>query len=218
LVPSEIHDAIRAGDLEHVEWLVAADPSVARERDEHGISALLLARYSFRPDLVTALLAGVGELDVFEAAALGRPERVRELVDADPSLVNAYAPDGFYPLGLAAFFGHAEVVPILLERGAAVTQWAENPIRVQPLHAAVAGGDAGIARLLLDAGAPVNSPQENGFTPLHGAAFNGNLELAELLLERGADLSAQTVEGKTPADLAREKGHTAVAELLERST
>jgi ankyrin repeat protein len=165
--------------------------------------------------MVAALVAAVPERDVFEAAALGEAGRVTELVEADPGLVNAYAPDGFYPLGLAAFFGQEEVVPILLAHGADVTQWAENAIRVQPLHAAAAGGDAEIARLILDAGAPVNQAQSGGYTALHAAAFHGNRELAELLLDRGGDRSATLDDGRTPADVAREKGHADIAALLD---
>ena len=55
-----------------------------------------------------ARLAGGKELDVFEAAALGRTGRLEELLDADASLANAWADDGFQPLGLASFFGHVD--------------------------------------------------------------------------------------------------------------
>src|SRR5439155_916945 len=47
-------------------------------------------------------LAGGKELDVFEAAALGRSERLEELLDGDASLANAWADDGFQPLDMAA--------------------------------------------------------------------------------------------------------------------
>lgn len=207
-----IFDAIEQGDTERVRELADA----AGERDDQGVSALLYAQYHRRSELVEALRSRRGELDVFEAAALGETERVRELVDADPALVNAYAEDGFFPLGLAAFFGHPETVRLLLERGADATQVSRHAqIVVQPLHSAAAdGGNVETARLLLDAGADPNATQPGGFTALHAAAMEGNAELAELLLERGADPALATDEGTTPADMAAEAGHADLAERL----
>src|ERR671923_2275699 len=81
-------------------------------------------------------LAAHRELDVFEAAALGRTERLRELVDSDPSLANAWADDGLQPLGLASFFGQVEAVRLLLEHGAEVNSASRNQMKVMPLHSA----------------------------------------------------------------------------------
>lgn len=64
---------------------------------------------------------------------MGRADRIAELLDRDPTLANAYASDGFFPLGLAAFFGHPEAVALLLARCADVTAVARNPMRVQAL-------------------------------------------------------------------------------------
>jgi ankyrin repeat protein len=215
---AEIHDAVIAGDAARVRELVAGDPSVGRARDADGVSAILLALYRSSPETLAPLLEAEPELDVFEAAAVGRAARVRELVDADPALVDAGAPDGFWPLGLAAFFGHEEVVADLLGRGADPSRWSRHAtIVVQGLHAAAANGSAAIAERLLDAGAPASEPQPGGFTAVHAAAAAGNDRLARLLLERGADREARTAEGKSPADLARERGAASLAALLEPS-
>src|SRR5206468_4735453 len=71
-------------------------------------------------------LAAEKELDVFEASALGRTDRLRELLDGDPALVNAYGDDGFHPIGLASFFGHVDTARLLYERGADANQVARN--------------------------------------------------------------------------------------------
>src|SRR6185503_20618238 len=94
-------------------------------------------------------------LNIFEAAASGRRDRVAALVDAQPAIVNAYADDGFQPLGLAAFFGHTGVVEFLLGRGAAVNSPSNNAQNVMPLHSAAAGRHLAIVNLLLDRGADV---------------------------------------------------------------
>jgi ankyrin repeat protein len=213
---SEIFEAIVAGDDERARALAEADPAAVHSRNEEGTSALLLARYYGRVDLVEELAARAPELDVFEAAALGRLERVQELVAADGGLAGAFAPDGFHPLGLAAFFNHPEVVRFLLERGADVDAVARNArVQTTALQAAAASGDVASARLLLDAGADVNAAQPGGFRPLHSAAANGSDELAGLLLERGADRAARTDAGATAADLARDAGHAALAAKLD---
>lgn len=219
---SGIIGAIKAGKREHVRELIAEDPSRARARDNTGVSALMLARYYDGPELVDLLRPSAGDLDVFEAAALGDTQRLAEVLDDEPDLVNGYAPDGFTPLQLASFFGQPEAVRVLLERGAEVGATAKNPMRVQALHSAVAGGETGvagpviarIARLLLDNGAEANARQEGGFTPVHAAAQRGDVELTQLLLERGADRSAATDDGRTPAHFATEGGHEELAARL----
>ncbi len=79
---------------------------------------MLIAQYRDKADAVALLLAAEPELDIFDAAAVGRTQRVAEWLDRDPGLLNAASSDGFSPLGLAAFFGHAETVKLLLARGA----------------------------------------------------------------------------------------------------
>jgi uncharacterized protein len=135
-------------------------------------------------------LAQGRELDIFEAAALGRTERLRELLEADPSLVNAWAEDGFQPLGLASFFGHVEAARLLVERGAEVNSASRNDMRVMPLHSAAATGDPDarydLAKLLLEHGADPNARQQDDYTPLMAADQHGDERLRELLVEHGA--------------------------------
>ena len=127
-----------------------------------------------------------GELDVFGAAALGRTARVRELLAAEPGLANAYAPDGFQPLGLAVFFGPPDAAALLVEHGADPDSPSRNEQTVTALHSACAVGDVATARLLLERGADPNRPQGGGFTPLDAARRSGGGELERLLREFGA--------------------------------
>jgi ankyrin repeat protein len=129
-------------------------------------------------------------------------------------LINSYAEDGFQPLGLAAFFGHLEVVTFLLKAGAWVNTASKNELHVTPLASAVAGGYLTIAYRLLDAGADPNIAQAGGIMPLHSAAASGNLEMIRMLLEFGASLHAVSENGKKPVDLAVENGHELAEKLL----
>ena len=133
-------------------------------------------------------LAAGAELDIDEASSLGRADRVRELLQDDPTLATRRSSDGFTPLHYAAFFGTAEVAALLLAQGADPGAVAENEMRVQPLHSAAAVQATETARLLLDAGADPNARQEGGFRPIDAAVQSGNEELYALLVERGAEL------------------------------
>jgi ankyrin repeat protein len=154
------------------------------------MSELLQAIYRGDQARTDELLAGDPELDVFEAAAVGRTDRLRELLDEDPSLANAWAEDGFQPLGLASFFGHVESARLLLERGADVNSASRNDFKVAPLHSAVAEKDPEVryelATLLLEHGADPNARQQDDFTPLMAANQHGDERLRALLVEHGA--------------------------------
>ena len=182
---------------------------------EHGeVSEPMQALYAGQRDRAEELLAARGEPDVFEAAAFGRVERLRELLDADPGLADAFSPDGFTALHFAAFFGQPDSAKLLLERGSDPRAQARNPMAVEPLHSAAAADQTEISRMLLDAGADPNARQEGGFVPLHAAAANGTTELVRLLLDRGADPALGTDDGRTAAEIAREAGHETLADSL----
>ena len=181
------------------------------------VSPILSALYEGRTAEADALVAERPTLDVFEAAALGRTERVRELLDGDPALAEAWSPDGFQALHLAAFFGRAEAADLLLQRGADPATLSRHEfVKVTPLHSAVAAEGAEDLRtveVLLARGAPVDAPAEGGGTPLHSAAFNGNVSIVKALLASGADPHTAKDDGQTPLDLAREQRHENVLEL-----
>jgi ankyrin repeat protein len=179
-----------------------------------GVSPPMQALYEGDREGAERLLAERDPIDVFEAAAFGRVERLRELVEADPGLVRAFSPDGFTALHFAAFFRQPDAARTLLQRGADPSVRARNAMAVEPLHSAAAADQTEAVRMLLDAGADPNATQEGGFVPLHAAAQNGNAELAELLLERGADRTLATADGRTAAAIAREAGHATLADSL----
>jgi ankyrin repeat protein len=68
------------------------------------------------------------------------------------------------------------------------------------LHAAADGGQAKVARLLLDRGADPNAVAGHGRTPLHFAVGGQSAEVVRLLLRRGAVRTIETQDewGNTP--------------------
>jgi ankyrin repeat protein len=157
------------------------------------LSDLLQALYRGEDEQVEKLLAVEPELDVFEAAALGRAERLRELLDEDPSRANAFGDDGFHPLGLACFFGRVDAARLLLERGADVNALSTNEhVQTAAIHAgAAAAGDEAtryeLVKLALEHGADPNLPQGGGFRAIDAARQNGDARVEQLLLEHGAE-------------------------------
>ncbi len=213
-------EAVKRGDREGVERRLRADPALLGARDENGTSALLLAYYHGKAEVANALLTHRPDLDVYEAATVGDAARVRELAERDPSVVNAMAGDGFFPLGLAAFFKRSEAVRALLALGADVHP-ASRDGAFTALHSAVAGDESSaakdIVRLLLDGGADPNARSASGGTPLHTAAFTGSVAVLQLLLAAGADPSATDAKGQTPLDVARDRGRSEAAALLHHA-
>ena len=114
----EIFDAVRAGDTGRLQALLRLNPGLASVRNERGHTPVLIAQYRDKPEAVALLLAAEPELDIFDAASVGRTERVAEWLERDPGLLDSKSAMGFSPLGLAAFFGHQDTVKMLLARGA----------------------------------------------------------------------------------------------------
>ncbi|MGA9352399.1 MAG: ankyrin repeat domain-containing protein [Terriglobales bacterium] len=216
-------ELLSAGDLDGLQRLLALEPECAEGRDSNGVSLVMLALYRGRPDLAQAVALKKKDLDIFEAAALGRTDRIKQLAgdgaDGDVAgrraAVNARSGDGFTALHFAGFFGQGEAARVLIAAGAAADAVSANPMKVMPLHSAASARNLEAARCLLEHGAPVNARQAGGWVPAHAAAQNGDRAMVELLLRHGADVTLKNDEGKTATAVAREKGHGEVAEMLE---
>jgi ankyrin repeat protein len=209
-------EAIKAGEIGPITQALNQDATLVDAQADNGLSAVLVAAYYNEPHIAQLLVQCGAELTIFEAATVGALDRVEGWIVAQPELINAYAPDGFQPIGLAAFFGHQAVVELLLRVGAEIDAPSKNPMHVRPLHSAIANRRTAIAKLLIEHGADVDSTQADDFTPLHEAAQNGMLEVSQWLLDRGAHVNARLANGKTPLALAIEQRHVEVEEQQRR--
>src|SRR5208282_853371 len=213
-------ELLQAGDADGLRRLLEQDPAASEARDAAGVSLLMHCIYRGHRDLAELIASKKTALDIFEAASLGRLDRLKQcLRDAsvNSGSIDSRSKDGFTALHFACFFGQPEAASMLIESGAAVDAIAANPTRVMPLHSAASARNLEAARLLLEHGAPgiVNARQQGGWVPIHAAAQNGDRPMVELLLKHGADPKLANDDGKTPAMVAREKAHEEIAALLE---
>lgn len=202
-----IHWAVMTRQLEMIDELLArgADINAARFDGARPIH-LTNGDYTYRgwrdvPDGVVAtpgevldhLRARGAYIDINTASSIGDLERVRELLDRDPSLANRVSEYVTYyigsgaPLRNAAARGHIEIVKLLLERGADPNLPEEG---IAPhghaLYSAVYNGHVEIAKLLLESGAYPNPPVESSADALSIALMNEDKKMAELLCSYGA--------------------------------
>ena len=154
-------------------------------------------------------------LAIFAAAMQGNAAETEALLTGNRSLVGATSVDGWTPLHLASHFGRADVVRILINKGAEVEARSANAMANTPLHAAAAGRSVEVARLLMERGASPNARQNGGWTPLHAAAQNGDADFARALVDAGADVNIRADNQQTPLDLALTRSQQAMVELLE---
>jgi ankyrin repeat protein len=171
---------------------------------------------------------------------------VRRLILAGAD-VNALDNDGYEtPLMTALTSKSLEILLVLLEAGAdpvieadgwdnagenailvaardgspwALRKLIEKHARPQDLDAALFAGCAheGVLRVLIEAGARVNSRGERNLTPLMCAAKAGSAESVSLLLASGADVRLVSDDGKTARAWAEASGKDATARLLEKT-
>ncbi len=208
-------ELLQAGDADGLRRLLEQDLALSEARDPTGVSLLMHSLYRGRRDLAELIASKKKALDIFEATALGRVDRLKQCLRDDASAINSRSKDGFTALHFACFFGQPEAARLLIESGAAIDAAAANPTKVMPLHSAASARNLAAARLLLEHGAPVNARQQAGWVPLHAAAQNGDRPMVELLLKHRADPKLVNDEGKTSAMVAREKGHAEIAALLD---
>lgn len=212
------HAAIHAGDTVLMEKFLEQDPSLLYSRDQHGTSSFMLACLAGQPKAVELLLSKGLVMDLHEAAAAGKSDRVAEILKIDLQSMNARDIQGYTPLHRAAAFGHGDIVWLLLSKGAQLD--VKNPLaqNITPMHAALwnpnPSGARAAASPLLCNGVDPNAKLSDNRAPLHTAAEMGHLQLAEVLLRKGANPEARDAQGHTALDIAQAHGNAAMVALL----
>ncbi len=215
-----LHFAAARASTQILEALVAARADLSAV-DERGNTALDEAVLQDRVPAAELLLSHgadprrVHPLDgrgpLHEACIKGFANLLGPLVtaEADPLQADRF---GLTPLDLALDYQNANVVAALLRldiQTGKVRQEAEAAMESAALR-----GQTAIAKLLIQAGLPLNKPTASGSTYLNDAALKGKKEVVRLLLDHGADVNAANQTGGSPLHDAALGGHPDVITLL----
>ena len=99
--------------------------------------------------LIAATLSGCAAKNVWQAARNGNRGQLKDLLENDPSLLNAPDKNGWAPLLWATSHGHKNTVELLLKKG------ADPTVRASAGHTALkearAEGHLTIEKMLLEA-------------------------------------------------------------------
>lgn len=147
------------------------------------------------------------------AAVLARDAgECRRLLEDGVPVDSVYGPYQQPALLLAARYGLAEIVALLLEKGASVDKTDNSG--GSPLFCAAGRGHAAVVAVLLENGAEIDKTNAEGQTPLSVAAANYYIEIAAMLLEEGANANHADKWSTTPLLTAAQNGAAAVVTLL----
>jgi ankyrin repeat protein len=163
-------------------------------------------------------------------AALTRPLPGRSGMDSGDTTLGA----GTTPLMRAARTGDAEVMRLLLARGADPKLTTRDGNTALMLAAGVGYRDKNTrgteaealeaVKVAMQAGLDFRQTNNRGETALHGAASRGADVIVQFLVESGADVNGRTKQGFTPLDVAMGKAvagqlpvpHETTVELLKK--
>jgi ankyrin repeat protein len=167
-------------------------------------------------------------VDELVGNAHGNLERVKELLDEHPDLVNARATWNETPIEAATQMGNRKIIDFLIERGAPIDDFtslvlgtaSEGVVNQRGIHDlpalyfAAIGGHVDTARQLLSAGADVNARAEAA-APIHGAVMGGSVPMVRLLLDHGADVSLKDYAGRGARELALAINRDDMADMFD---
>jgi hypothetical protein len=142
---------------------------------------------------------------------------VQQLLERRPDAVNAKMQGSLNPLMIAAIYGDAPLVDLLLSSGARVHD--KSYIYGTALHCALCGfrdEEAKKACLdrLLEGGANVEARDPSGYTPFLVAADLGNLELLKYVRAKGANVKVKGMRSRDAFEVACAHGHEEILRYL----
>lgn len=149
-----------------------------------------------------------GEEELLDAAFRGDRDRVAACLGGG-AWIDAVDSSGASALDHAALRGHADLVRLLLERGARIVQDSER----NPLGAAAREGHARVVDLLLAAGADPSASWLDKPALLH-AIDRQRTEIALDLIDAGASVHGRDRAGRSALAAAVDAGNRALVDAL----
>lgn len=218
-----LHYAVLNNDLALAEALLEKQADVLA-RTRYGVTPLYLAAQNGDPAMVSALLAaGASANDVYRegetvlhtAARTGNTATVELLLAAGAAVDASETWHGQTPLMWAMAQKHADLLPLLLARGADVNaasnleEWERQvtmeprdkwlpPGAMTPLMFAAREDCLACIAPLLQAGASIDAATPKGLTSLLLAIINGHYDVAYALVEAGANVNLNDDTNRSP--------------------
>ncbi len=175
----------------------------------------------------------------FASIQSGDENKLKELLDANPSLASAKSERGLSAIMTAIYSGRTAIRDLLLARGielqlheaaaaghlAKVKELVEkdpalaksySPDGFPVMALAAVFGHADVAEYLFEKGANVNAAATNGtgYNALTGAVASGHTTLVSWLLANGADPNYRYGSGYSPLITAAANGHLGIVSIL----
>jgi ankyrin repeat protein len=200
-----LHQAAEQGKKEMVELLIVKGADInARHGGKTALNRLVMedrhaSAIADRKATAETLLSHGADYNIYDVAWIGDVERVRRLLEEDPSLANDGSNVNREPVLFAAVReGHSAIAELLLDNGVELN--VNDKYKEPPLHVAAYGGHKEVAAVLIRKGADVNQKGAHGEMALHWAAAKGHCEAARLLVEEGTDVNAKTDKQRMDMD------------------
>ncbi|HEX5830838.1 MAG TPA: hypothetical protein VFY16_07665, partial [Gemmatimonadaceae bacterium] len=132
----ELVNAIRSDDDGRVRARLAAEPALRAARGEGGESLVALAAYARARRVLDVLRPLAASADSCDLVLLGDAAGLARRLSMHAGAAQERSGDGWTPLHLAGYFGHAAVAEQLLDAGADLAAVSANALANTPLHAA----------------------------------------------------------------------------------
>ncbi|XP_019626643.1 PREDICTED: tankyrase-2-like [Branchiostoma belcheri] len=135
-----------------------------------------------------------------QAAQIGSLQGVKAALEAGADIDHAQEISGLTTctaLSVASFTGSADIVKLLLHKGASVTKRDGGSLSVVPLHVAATRGHIEVVDLLVHHGATLDIRDAYQRTPLMTACAYKQVGTVRRLIELGARVDLTDVRGQT---------------------
>ncbi|XP_061288338.1 ankyrin repeat and SOCS box protein 3 isoform X3 [Bos javanicus] len=220
-----IHEASYHNSVECLRMLIRADSSenYIKTKTFEGFCALHLAASQGHWKIIQILLEAGADPNattleettpLFLAVENGQIDVLRLLLRYGANVNGSHSMCGWNALHQASFQGNAEIIKLLLKKGA--NKECQDDFGITPLFVAAQYGKLESLSILISSGADVNCQALDKATPLFIAAQEGHTECVELLLSSGADpdLYCNEDNWQLPIHAAAQMGHTKILDLL----
>ena len=205
------------GHTDTVRYLLCLPEVDANQQGSCNYTALHVAVEEKHADVVEVLIDAGADIETKDvdrrsplhlASVSGELTTMTKLVDAGAD-VRATDADGNTCLIIAAHNGHTDTVRYL----AGLPDVDLNQ-QGTALHVAVKRNHAEVVEVLIDAGADIETMNDEGFSPLHMACISEALTTVQVLVKAGADVSATEARRATCLIIAACLGHTDIVRYL----